>query len=261
MDTMMWVVLIGALVLAIGMAVFAWRLLRGDRERTEARAAMLRQLAFEPEPVLNDRVFQAPTFAPIEPAFGATVDNTPASSRRLMAVGVVIVFMAVGAASVYGLYKPTITDDTGTGRSSLNSSGTEPSTGTGATVTKATRRGEVAPLELLSLSHRTEADDFVVAGLIQNPGDGKPTPSVMAVVYVFNAQGEYFASGKAALEFAPLAPGAESPFIVRLPKTSGVTRFRIGFRAQDGSVVAHVDRRGQPIGGTTGGTTNTSGGN
>lgn len=77
MDTMMWVVLIGALVLAIGMAVFAWRLLRGDRERTEARAAMLRQLAFEPEPVLNDRVFQAPTFAPIEPAFGANVDRTP----------------------------------------------------------------------------------------------------------------------------------------------------------------------------------------
>lgn len=128
-------------------------------------------------------------------------------------------------------------------------------------MTKAARRGEVAPLELLSLSHRTEADDFVVAGLIQNPGEGAMTPSVMAVVYVFNAQGEYFASGKAALEFAPLAPGAESPFIVRLPKTSGVTRFRVGFRAQDGSVVAHVDRRGQPIGGTTGGTTSTSGGN
>jgi hypothetical protein len=35
----------------------------------------------------------------------------------------------------------------------------------------------------------------------------------MAVVYVFNAQGEYFASGKASLEFAPLAPGAESPFV------------------------------------------------
>ena len=35
--------------------------------------------------------------------------------------------------------------------------------------------------------------------------------------------------------------GRKSPFIVRLPKTTGVTRFRVGFRAQDGSVVAHVD--------------------
>ena len=99
----------------------------------------------------------------------------------------------------------------------------------------------------------TEADDFVVAGLVQNPSDGKPAPSVMAVVYVFNAQGEYFASGKAALEFAPLAPGAESPFVVRLSKTSGVTRFKVGFRALDGSVVAHVDHRGKPVDGTTGG--------
>ena len=50
-------------------------------------------------------------------------------------------------------------------------------------------------------------------------------------------------------------PGRGSVFIVRLPKTSGVTRFRVGFRAQDGSVVAHVDRRGQPLPGTTGGAT------
>lgn len=239
MDTMMWVVLLGALALAAGMAVVAWRLLRSDRERTEARAAMLRQLAFEPEPALNERAFQAPVAASFEPAFGATVDRTPAPTRRLMAVGVVIVFMAVGAASVYGIYKPSV-DGTDDGLPRRSSAGA--------------KAGEVAPLELLSLSHRTETGDFVVAGLVQNPGDGRPAPSVMAVVYVFNSKGEYFASGKAALEFAPLAPGAESPFIVRLPKTAGVTRFRVGFRAQDGSVVAHVDRRGQPIGGTTGGT-------
>lgn len=212
METMMLAVVGIALALALGMAVVAWRLLRSDRERTEARAAMLRQLAFEPEPDLDDRVFQSPSVSPsIEPAFGTTFDRTPAPSRRLMAAGVVIVFMAVGAASVYGLYKPVYVGD--------------------------------SPLELLSLSHRREAEDFVVAGLVQNPENGRTASSVMAVVYAFNAQGEYFASGKATLEFGPLAPGAESPFVVRLPKTPGVTRFRVGFRAQDGSVVAHVDRR------------------
>lgn len=257
MDTMMWVIVAGVLALAIGMAVVAWRLLRSDRERTEARAAMLRQLAFEPEPALNERAFQAPIAASYEPAFGATVDRTPPPTRRLMAVAVVVVFMAIGAGSVYGIYRPGNDGSGGTVNGRTDGGG-----GTGGTVNarndgnagKASRRrGEVPPLELLSLSHRTEAGDFVVAGLVQNPSDGRLASSVMAVVYVFNAQGEYFASGKATLEFAPLAPGAESPFVVRLPNTSGVTRFRVGFRAQDGAVVAHVDRRGQPIGGTTGG--------
>jgi hypothetical protein len=247
MDTMMWVIVTGALAIAVGMAVVAWRMLQHDRDRTEARAALLRQMAFEPEPVLQDRVFQAPTFAAIEPAFSATVDRTPAPTRRLMAVGVVVVFMAIGAASVYGLYKPNGTE----GLSRHSSVGAEAETRPESESRENKRRGEVAPLELLSLSHRTEADDFVVAGLVQNPADGKTTPSVMAVVYVFNAKGEYFASGKATLEFAPLAPGAESPFTVRLPKTTGVTRFRVGFRAADGAVVAHVDRRGQPIEGTS----------
>ena len=236
MDTMMWVILGGALAIAVGMAVVAWRLLRSDRDRTEARASMLRQMAFEPEPVLQERAFQTPTFASIEPAFTATADRETPPTRRLMAVGVVVVFMAIGAASVYGLY-----GDATEGTSSV----TRPSAGA-----KASRAG-AAPLELVSLSHRTEGDDFVVAGLVQNPDNGRTASSVLAVVYVFNAQGEYFASGKTTLEFAPLAPGAESPFTVRLPKTTGVTRFRVGFRAQDGAVVAHVDKRGQPLAGTS----------
>jgi|SRR5687767_10629231 len=246
MDTMMWVIVAAVLSLAIGMAVVAWRLLRSDRERTEARAAMLRQLAFEPEPALNERAFQAPIAGSFEPAFGATVDREPPGTRRLMAVAVVVIFMAIGAGSVYGIYKPSA--DAGGAVDGEDRSLPRRSSEGAKTGAKAD-----AALELLSLSHRTEGGDFVVAGLVQNPGHGRPASSVMAVVYVFNAQGEYFASGKAPLEFAPLAPGAESPFVVRLPKTAGVTRFRVGFRAQDGSVVAHVDRRGQPIGGTTAG--------
>ena len=241
MDTMMWAILGGALAIAVGMAVVAWRLLRSDRDRTEARAAMLRQMAFEPEPAFQERAFQTPTFATIEPAFSATAERETPPTRRLMAVAVVIVFMAIGAASVYGLY-----GDEAVKGEAVNSEGA----GLPRRSPAGAKAGEV-PLELLSLSHRTEGGDFVVAGLVQNPDDGRLTASVMAVVYVFNAQGEYFSSGKATLEFAPLAPGAESPFIVRLPKTSGVTRFRVGFRAQDGAVVAHVDKRGQPIGGTS----------
>jgi hypothetical protein len=230
MELMLWVVLVVALALAVGLAVLAWRLLRGDRQRTQGRAAMLRQLAFEPaadvEPQWRD--------ATMPPMVFATVSRTQAPTRRWMAIVVVALFMALGAGTVYGIYRPGSGDN-----------GSSPVAGASS------GRSEALPLELVSLSHRVEDGDFVVAGLIENPRDGRPAPSVMAVVYVFNEQGDYFASGKAALEFASLAPGAESPFVVRLPKISGVSRFRVGFRAVDGAVVAHVDRRGTPIAGTT----------
>lgn len=250
MELKLLLVLVVALVLAVGLAVLAWQLLRGDRKRTEARAAMLRQLALEPD---EEEVDEAPRWqdAAMPPPVFATVSRTPAPSRRWVAVVVATLFMALGAGTVYGLYGPVVA-----GVASLASAAGE----TPAAPERSTRRVDAQPLELLSLSHRTDNGDFVVAGLIQNPSDGQPAPSVMAVVYVFDAKGDYFASGKAALEFGALAPGAESPFVVRLPKTAGVSRFRVGFRAVDGSVVAHVDRRGKPIEGTTAGAPSMSAG-
>lgn len=229
METMLWVVVIVASALAVGLALFAWRLLRRDHHRTDARAAMLRQLVFEPDaspppdPPAHD-VLRATPVTTWEPAV-----HTRAPSRGWIPAMIVLLFLALGAGTVYGLYRP------------------------GAVDGRVEARAQTLPLDLLSLSHRLDAGELVVTGLIQNPREGQAVPRVMAVVYVFNAQGEYAASGKAALEFAPLAPGAESPFVVRIPTTEGVTRFRVGFRAEDGSVVAHVDRRGQPIDGTTAG--------
>lgn len=234
METMLWVVLVVALAMAIGLALFARRLLRRDHQRTDARAALLRQMAFEPEapPEAPD---VAPHGAPHgadllrampAPDWAAVPHHSPMRSRGWVPALVGLVLLVIGAGAAYGLYGPGIVE----------------------------ARAPSLPLDLLSLSHRVDAGDLVVTGLIQNPRGGRPTPRVMAVVYVFNAQGEYTASGKAALDFVPLAPGAESPFVVRIPRVAGVTRFRIGFRADDGSVIAHVDRRGQPIDGTTAGT-------
>lgn len=261
METMLWIVVVVALTLAIGLAGFAWRLLRGNRQRTEVRATVLRQMAFEPEPTwqdapLRDEPFQEPVTTSAGTTFGSTAERTQPHTQRWMAAAVVVVFMAVGAASVYGVYGPTQGNDGSGGTDGTGGDGRD-----GGSVTKvAARRGEARPLELVSLSHRFDAGDFVVTGLVQNPGEGRPAPTVLAVVYAFNSKGEYFASGKAALAFAPLAPGAESPFEVRLPGIGGVSRFRIGFRAQDGSVVAHEDRRGQPIEGTTPATVAEAGG-
>jgi hypothetical protein len=111
------------------------------------------------------------------------------------------------------------------------------------------------PLELLSLRHSTdETGAFVVTGLVQNPDEGTTLRDVVATVFLFDSQGRYLASGRAKLEISPLNAGEESPFIVKIPKTATVSRYRVGFRLDNGGVVAHVDRRGQPPSGTSGDT-------
>jgi hypothetical protein len=116
------------------------------------------------------------------------------------------------------------------------------------------------PLELLSLRHTTdETGAFVVTGLVQNPAEGATMKGVVATVYLFDLQGRYFASGRARLDVPALGPGEESPFVVKIPQTAGVGRYRVGFRLDDGGVVAHVDRRGQIPTGTSGDTIDDSG--
>lgn len=103
-----------------------------------------------------------------------------------------------------------------------------------------------APLELLSLRHTQENARLAVSGLVQNPRAGAPLTRVIATAIAFGADGSVLASGRAPLDFTMLAPGTESPFVVHIPVTGAVARYRIGFRAEDGEVIAHVDRRGAP---------------
>ena len=154
----------------------------------------------------------------------------------LAAAGLVIL---IGAGSVYAL-------NSGTWLSSVTGS--------------ANREGMIAasarqPLELLSLRHATDdTGTFVVTGLVQNPPEGATLRNVVATVYLFDLQGRYFASGRAKLDVPALGAGEESPFVVKIPQTAGVGRYRVGFRLDDGGVVAHVDRRGQTPAGTSGDT-------
>jgi len=111
----------------------------------------------------------------------------------------------------------------------------------------------IAPIELLSLRHQTDPTGaFTVTGLVGNPADGTSLTNIVAVVYLFDSQGRYFAGGRATLELGNLRPGDQSPFVVTVPDAGLVDRYRVGFRFQDGGVVAHVDQRGQPLRGTSG---------
>ena len=156
--------------------------------------------------------------------FGA--DVVPAApNRRWVALAAVVIVMLAGAAAVYGLRTWDVF---------------------GAIANAAAAPRDAQPLELLSLRHATDdSGTFTVTGLVQNPNTGRRLRGVVAVIYLFDQQGRFLASGRAALDVASFSPGDESPFIVKVPATANVSRYRVGFRLEDGGVVAHIDRRGQ----------------
>lgn len=110
----------------------------------------------------------------------------------------------------------------------------------------------VKPIELLSLRYGTESGNFVVTGLVQNPTASVPLRSVFAIVYLFDAEGKFMSSARASLESGVLSPGGESGFVVRIPATGDVTKYRVSFQHEDGAAVQHVDKRGALPANTTG---------
>lgn len=273
MDQMMLIVVVVALLLAVVMSVVAMRLLGRDRQRHAARVAALEAAAqsdivLEDEPALtNDIRFDdmidrgRPHVSHVSrnvvddviddarqhrepivtgPMFAATEERAASPRRWIAVVGVAAVMVTIIGIG-YTLLKPAAVAASGASSSSMsNASG--PASASGASAS-------APPIELLSLRHSAESGAFTVTGLVQNPLTGAAHPRVIAIVYLFDQSGAYFASGKAELEFRGLRPGEESPFTIRVPSSIAVTRYRVGFRADDGSVVAHVDRRGQTMAG------------
>jgi len=240
MDQLMWVVTFVALSLAVGMSVIAARLLRGDQRRSAARVAALESAAYEFD---DDAEFEEADAEDASPAFDdfrepdavmfAAAEEPKAPSRRWLALAAVAVVMAGLVGAGYMLLKPASLDASAATPTSVPISGAAQPAG--------------KPIELLSLKHTIDGPTFTLAGLVQNPIDGAPLEHVVAVVYLFDNDGAYFATGRADLEFRGLRPGEESPFTVKIAGTAHVGRYRVGFRRDDGSVIAHVDKRGQAM--------------
>jgi len=102
-------------------------------------------------------------------------------------------------------------------------------------------RGSV-PLELVALSHERVDNTLTVRGIVRNPEGGSAMDRLTAVVYLFDSDGGFLASGRAAVESASLIPGGESTFVVNVPVTATVARYRVSFRSGD-RIVAHLDKR------------------
>jgi hypothetical protein len=100
-------------------------------------------------------------------------------------------------------------------------------------------------LELLSLRDTRQPGSLTITGLVQNPRGSAALSRVTVTAYAFDDKGSFLASGRAPIDVAALAPGDESPFVVSIPVTETVARYRIGFRGEDGRVIAHIDKRQQ----------------
>ena len=102
----------------------------------------------------------------------------------------------------------------------------------------------VLPLELVALGHELDGDRLTVRGIVRNPGSGAEVDGLTAVVFLFDKQGGFISSGRAAVAAAALVPGAEAPFVISIsiPGVNNVGRYRVSFRTAD-NVVPHIDRR------------------
>jgi hypothetical protein len=102
---------------------------------------------------------------------------------------------------------------------------------------------ETAPLELLSLHHTQDDQRLVISGVVRNPRNAEPVSRVVATAFLFGPDGAILTTSRAPLDLTTLSPGVESPFVVSVPVTGEVSRYRVGFRTEDDRVIAHVDKR------------------
>ena len=108
MESLLVVVLVVAVVVAVAMCLFAWRVLRRDRERSDVRIARLRAMASSPDSTPEPDIRIEPDYEPEivhQPSVGlfAAPQPAPAGSRWGTFVLVVLVCMSIGAGTVYGL--------------------------------------------------------------------------------------------------------------------------------------------------------------
>lgn len=268
MDTTLVTVTILSMGMAAALSVIVWRLLRDERRRSEARIAALTEAsrpmagsatvpakdasppgrgAIPPRrdtippkrgndlPVVSafrrnaseDLPLHAPDApAPTSALFVEPDRASPWGNRLVVMAGLSMVLAAV----VLFAMTAAKSREGAPARTAAAPAAPEPA---------------AARLELLALRDARQADTLTITGMVQNPRTGSLLSRVAVTAYAFDDKGTFLASGRALIDVTSLAPGDESPFIVKVPVAEAVARYRIGFRSEDGRVIAHVDKRQQ----------------
>jgi hypothetical protein len=248
MDTTLVTVTLLSLGMAAALSVIVWRMLRDEKQRSEARISALALLAARPAagasprqhpaaPQMSMLVKSPPATMPKAPAvttststmFEERVEESPWKNRLavMAALGLVLASVLLFALAANTSNAPAR------------------SAAAGRATPAAATAAPAAGLELISLRDSRQADSLTITGLVRNPSLGAPLDRITVTAYTFDEKGSFLASGRALIDVTALAPGDESPFVVSVPVTETVARYRIGFRGEDGRVIAHVDKRQQ----------------
>ena len=225
MDTTLVIVTVLSMGMASALSAIVWRMLRVERQRSNARVAALAALAVEASS--KDRPARGEHDLPMreEPPRSVAIPGMFVENEHRSPWGVRFAVMTSMALVVSSIVLFSLA-------ARAPRAATRPA---GAAAN--------AELELLSLQDARHADSLTITGLVQNPRTGAPLSRVAVTAYTFDGTGSFLASGRALLDVTALAPGGESPFTVTVPAGNTVARYRIGFRDEAGRVIAHVDRR------------------
>ena len=199
-----------AVVAAIAAMTYAWRIARTERLRSDARVAALAA-------AIDGTSEEADTTQMFERAPKSGLQGRPLLK---LGVGFAMAVLVIVLIAMSGDRHSTSADER-----ELVASG----------------QPAAPALELLSMRHTRTGDGLTVTGLVRNRG-ASDTASITAVVFVFDRDGGFVASGRAPLEFGSVALGDESPFKVTIPDVKDIGRYRVSFRTPVG-IVPHVDRR------------------
>ncbi len=261
METLLITMTAISLAMAAGLAIVVLKLVGDDRRRSEARVealAAMSAVAAAPEsrPQRSAEIAPAEAVTRATPIAQATaprlqtqprLDDLEIRRAEPAVVGFGDLFVEKDQGSPWGRRVwvmgalAAVVAAIGFGIVSLSGTRTPPAPAPSAVQTPAA--AEPQPLELMSLRHLQQAQSLTVTGLVQNPRTGAPLSRVVVTAFAFGPDGTFLSSSRAPLDFTTLAPGDESPFVVTVPVTGVVSRYRIGFRADDGNVIAHVDKR------------------
>jgi len=248
-------VTIASLIVAVTMTLIAWRASAETRRRSAARVAALSE-AIHAEPAslfaAHGRAVGAvslgpaatyadlPLRSPASRELFATSDAGDGRRSRRIAAGIALGVLVVGAAAaltvVAGAGFMRRPDDRSSVR--VQESAAEPSQTVAGQPLPAT-----ATIDLVALGHERDGDGLIVRGAVRNPSPGSTLDRVTAVVFLFNHDGGFITSARAALDQPTLAPGGESAFRIAVADAANVSRYRVSFRTDD-RVIPHVDRRG-----------------
>jgi len=257
------IVTASSMAVAAIMSVIAWRLAAAERRRSEARIAALSaeihapavagtgtgkvlrraEIGLRAEP---PRLTAVPQPRPLQrwdndlplgagdSAGGqmfATEPRDGGTGRLVMVAGVVgaIAALVLGALLLRG--RPAATRTTATA---------PPAAATGDN--RGVAPAAPAPLELVALGHERDGNRLIVRGVVRNPSAGSAVDPLTAVVFVFNAEGGFVTSARAAVDADALRSAGEATFAVTVPDAASVSRYRVSFRSGD-RIVPHVDRR------------------